>query len=36
VRRHISSAVRKLGAADRAGAVDVLQREAEAVRETER
>ena len=27
VRRHISSAVRKLGVADRAGAVDVLQRE---------
>jgi DNA-binding NarL/FixJ family response regulator len=31
VRRHISSAVRKLGAHDRAGALDVLQREAEAV-----
>ena len=36
VRRHISSAVRKLGAVNRAGAVDVLQREAAAARETDR
>jgi len=30
VRRHISSAVRRLGAADRAEAVDMLQRESAA------
>jgi DNA-binding NarL/FixJ family response regulator len=36
VRRHISSAARKLGATDRAAAVDMLQREATAIREVDR